>query len=263
MNGQNSVNGAGQAFSLEFDQVWFGYGSEPVIEDITFAASQGDFVAILGPNGSGKTTLLKLLLGLEKPTRGNVKLFGTTANNFRQWDRLGYVPQTTEGLHSQFPATVQEVVVQGLYHGFDPLAIFRRKRHDSVERAMETAGVQDLRKRRISSLSVGQQQRTLIARALVRRPDMLVLDEPVAGVDAGGQEQLYAMLRRFNSDLGITIILVSHDIGAVMREAKTVACINRTLVFHGAPHQLSQQELSTLYGLPMDVLVHDVLHEHR
>jgi zinc transport system ATP-binding protein len=128
---------------------------------------------------------------------------------------------------------------------------------------MEMVGVADLGRRRISALSTGQQQRVLIARSLVKEPKLLVLDEPEAGVDAAGQEQLYSILRRLNDEQGITILMVSHDIGAVMRAAKTVACINRTLVFHGPPHRITQRELSDLYGLPMDVLVHDLMHEHR
>ena len=248
---------------LEFDHVWFQYNSEAVIEDVSFAVGRGEFVAILGPNGSGKTTLLRLALGLTKPTQGTVSLFGEQSARFRDWERVGYVPQTVDGMRTNFPATVEEVVVQGLYRGFDPLAIWRPNGQTAVMQVLETAGVAHLRRRRISSLSVGQQQRTLIARGLVREPDLLVLDEPVAGVDAAGQEQLYTMLRRLNGELGITILMVTHDIGAVMRAATTVACINRTLVFHGSPHRITQKELSTLYGLPMDVLLHDVLHEHR
>lgn len=248
---------------LEFDHVWFYYDSEPAVQDVTLVIGRGEFVAILGPNGSGKTTLLKLSLGLLKPTRGAVALFGESPERFRAWARVGYVPQRAEGVSSQFPATVEEIVAQGRYRGFDPLALWRRSGQAEVIEALETVGVADLRRRKISSLSVGQQQRALIARALVRQPELLVLDEPVAGIDAAGQEQLYAMLQRLNAERGITILMVSHDIGAVMRQATRVACINRTLVFHGPPHGLTQRELSELYGLPMDVLLHDVLHEHR
>lgn len=248
---------------LAFDEVSFQYDSERVISNVTFSVARGEFVAILGPNGSGKTTLLKLALGLVKPTSGAVALLGQRPDRFRAWERVGYVPQRVEGVNAQFPATVEEVVVHGLYRGFDPLGLWRRNAQAAVVTAMETAGIADIRRRRISSLSAGQQQRTLIARALVREPELLALDEPAAGVDTGGQEQLYAMLRRINDERGITIIMVSHDIGTVLREATTVACINRTLVFHGPPHQITQIELSALYGLPMDVLLHDVLHEHR
>ena len=248
---------------LEFRDVSYRYDSIDALEKISFGVSEQDFVAILGPNGSGKTTLVKLALGLAAPNSGEVLLFGTPAQKFDRWELVGYVPQAVEGFHTQFPATVEEIVGQGLYRGFDPVGFWRRGKNEALWRSMETVGIADLARRRISSLSLGQQQRALIARSLVRGPRLLVLDEPEMGVDAAGQEQLYSILRRLNSDQGITILMVSHDIGAVMREAKTVACINRTLVFHGAPHQITGQEISDLYGLPMDVLVHDLMHEHR
>ena len=118
-------------------------------------------------------------------------------------------------------------------------------------------------RRRLSELSVGQQQRVLLARALVRQPELIVLDEPAAGVDVSGEEQLYAVLRDLNRERNITIVLVSHDIGAMLREASTLACMNRTLVRHGPPHELTSEGIAMLYGVPVDVLVHDALHEHR
>ncbi|MCH8909825.1 MAG: metal ABC transporter ATP-binding protein [Chloroflexi bacterium] len=248
---------------IRFDETWFSYNSEPVVRDIKFSITPGEFAAILGPNGSGKTTLMKLALGLLKPTSGRVSLFGVPADRFTDWHRVGYVPQRTQATESRFPASVREVVNFGTYSGFDPLAIFKRRRSDRVDEAMEMAGVQELAERRVSDLSVGQQQRMLIARSLVSRPDLLVMDEPVAGIDAAGEEQFHSMIRRFNRDLGITIVMVSHDIGAVMREATTVACINRDIVFHGPVHQLDAKALSNLYGFPVDVLMHDPEHTHR
>ena len=248
---------------IRFDETWFSYNSEPVVRDIKFSITPGEFAAILGPNGSGKTTLMKLALGLLKPTSGRVLLFGVPADRFTDWHRVGYVPQRTQATESRFPASVREVVNFGTYSGFDPLAIFKRRRSDRVDEAMEMAGVQELAERRVSDLSVGQQQRMLIARSLVSRPDLLVMDEPVAGIDAAGEEQFHSMIRRFNRDLGITIVMVSHDIGAVMREATTVACINRDIVFHGPVHQLDAKALSNLYGFPVDVLMHDPEHTHR
>jgi len=249
---------------VRFDETWFSYNSEPVVRDINFSITPGEFAAILGPNGSGKTTLMKLALGLLKPTSGRVLLFGVPADKFTDWHRVGYVPQRTQATESRFPASVREVVNFGTYSGFDPLAIFRRgKLSDQVDEAMEMAGVQSLADRRVSDLSVGQQQRMLIARSLVRRPDLLVMDEPVAGVDAAGEEQFHTMVRHLNRDLGITIVMVSHDIGAVMREATTCACINRDIVFHGPVHKLDAQAISSLYGFPVDVLMHDPEHTHR
>ena len=248
---------------LEFDQVWFAYDGEPVVEDVTFALEKGQFAAILGPNGGGKTTMLRLALGLAQPSRGSIALFGKPPVKFHSWGRVGYVPQATEGVQTRFPATAEEVVAQGLYRGFDPIAVWRSSGRASVIQAMETVDIADLRGRRITSLSMGQQQRVLIARALAREPELLILDEPLAGIDAAGQEQFHTLLRRLNSEMGMAILLVSHDIGAVMREATSVACINKSLVFHGPTHTLTQRELAQLYGFPVDILVHDALHEHR
>jgi|TARA_Y100000031_G_scaffold99711_1_gene109353 zinc transport system ATP-binding protein len=248
---------------LEFSNVTYRYGSVDALSNVSFNVEAGDFFAVTGPNGSGKTTLVRLALGLANPTAGEIRLFGVPASKFDRWDMVGYVPQTMDGIHTQFPATVREIVAHGLYKGFDPFGFWRRGRQEVVERSLEVVGIEDLADRRISAVSVGQQQRALIARSLVRRPKLLVLDEPEAGVDAAGQEQLYSVLRRLNTEQGITILMVSHDIGAVLQEAKTVACINRTVVFHGPPHHMTQKEISDLYGLPMDVLLHDLMHEHR
>ena len=248
---------------IRFVETWFSYDSDPVVRDINFSITPGEFAAILGPNGSGKTTLMKLALGLLKPTCGQVLLFGEPAETFTNWQKVGYVPQRTQATESRFPASVREIVNFGSYSGFDPLSIFKRDKSNRVEEAMEMAGIAHLAPRRVSDLSVGQQQRMLIARSLVRRPDLLVMDEPVAGVDAAGEEQFHTMVRRLNRDLGITIVIVSHDIGAVMREATTCACINRDIVFHGPVHQIDAQALSGLYGFPVDVLMHDDEHTHR
>ncbi len=248
---------------IRFDETWFTYNSEPVVRDINFSIMPGEFAAILGPNGSGKTTLMKLALGLLKPSSGRVLLFGEPSDNFTDWHRIGYVPQRTQATESRFPASVREIVEFGAYSGFSPFSMWKSDKDRQVDDAMELAGIRNLADRRVSDLSVGQQQRMLIARSLVRRPDLLVMDEPVAGVDAVGEEQFHLMVRRLNRDLGITIVMVSHDIGAVMREATTCACINQDIVFHGPVHQLDAKSLSDLYGFPVDVLMHDPDHTHR
>ncbi len=249
-------------FAVEMDGVSFAYGGDTVVEDVTLRIERCDFAVILGPNGSGKSTLLKLALGLLKPRSGSVRLFGVDPARFKDWRRVGYVPQVANGAQAAFPATVGEIVAHGRYAGFSPLAFWRGEKGPDVDRALEAAGVSHLRGRRIGDLSAGQQQRALIARALVRSPDLLVLDEPIAGLDAHGEEQVYAVLRDMNAQ-GITTLMVSHDIGAVMREAKTVACVNCSLAFHGPPHDLTRAELARLYGFPVDALLHDAFHEHR
>ncbi len=248
---------------IKFDEVWFSYDTEPVVRDINFSIGPGEFAAILGPNGSGKTTLMKLALGLLKPSSGRVLLFGQPADSFRDWSRVGYVPQRIGATETRFPATVREIVGFGSYSGFNPFSFLNKSDSSLVDDAMELAGIEQLANRRVSDISLGQQQRMLIARSLVRRPDLMVMDEPVAGVDAAGEEQFHSMLSRLNKELRMTIVIVSHDIGAVMREATTCACVNRDIVFHGPVHQLDAGALSDLYGFPVDVLMHDSEHTHR
>ena len=248
---------------IDLDDVSFGYGADLAVEHVTLRIERGEFAAVLGPNGSGKSTLVKLALGLLKPLAGRVRLFGQDPTSMGGWERVGYVPQVVSGAWRDFPATVSEMVAHGAYRGPSPWAIFRRSDTPDVRRALDAVGMSRVGKRRLAELSTGQQQRVLLARALVRGPQLLVLDEPAAGIDASGEEQLYAILRNLNRERAMTVVLVSHDIGAMLREATTIACIDRTLVKHGPAHELTSEELSRLYGVPVDVLVHDAMHEHR
>lgn len=255
---------------IEWEHVSFAYGAVPAIEDVSLCIHYGELAAILGPNGGGKSTLIKLALGLLQPDSGRVRLFGHDVNGFDQWGRVGYLPQVVTGAWRDFPATVSEVVSHGTYDGVSPFGVFRRSERPDVMDALEVAGMTAYRSRQLSELSVGQQQRVLLARALVRNPELLILDEPAAGVDVSGEEQLYAVLGDLNRNRGMAVVIVSHDIGAMLREARTLACLDRRLVLHGRPHELTLDEMSTLYGVPVDVLVHDpahefegVLHRHR
>ncbi|MFH1141706.1 MAG: metal ABC transporter ATP-binding protein, partial [Chloroflexota bacterium] len=235
---------------VSFEDVTFSYGPTTAVEHISFSVERGDFVALIGPNGSGKTTLLKLALGLERPQHGRVLHFGQEIDQFKEWHRIGYVPQQASAFKVRFPATVGEVVSYGEYRGFDPLALFRRGISPAAEQVLHTVDMWGLRQRLVSELSVGQQQRLLIARALVHQPALLMLDEPIAGVDVVGQEQFYSLLRQLSRDQGTTILLVSHDVGVVIHEANKVACVNRTLVFHGNAQDVTDAALSRLYGFP-------------
>ncbi|MBM3946330.1 MAG: metal ABC transporter ATP-binding protein, partial [SAR202 cluster bacterium] len=218
----NSKNGP----ALAFDGVSFSYGLTPAVERVTFSIDRGEFVALIGPNGSGKTTLIKLALGLERPQQGRVLLFGQPLDRFSGWRCVGYVPQSVEAFSVRFPATVGEVVSHGSYRGFDPLAIFRSRLPASAERVMAQTGISHLRNRLVRELSGGQQRRVLMARALVSGAELLILDEPTTGLDQPGQEQLYDLLRHLRAESGVTIVLVTHDLGVVLHEASRVACIN-------------------------------------
>ena|SRR5574341_924388 len=212
------------------------FGSERVLDEVALQIRAGDFLGVIGPNGSGKTTLLRVLLGLIRPACGHVRLFGTEIRAFREWRRVGYVPQKAV-FESRFPASVFEVVASGR-SGVSGLG----RRLGSTDRravgeALATVGLGDARDRLIGALSQGQQQRVLIARALVHSPELLLLDEPTVGVDPEAQDQFYALLRYLNRELHTTLVLVSHDVSVIANEVTELACLNRTLVFHGDPEE--------------------------
>jgi zinc transport system ATP-binding protein len=208
---------------VEVERVSFSYGAVPALTGVSLAVNPGDFLALIGPNGSGKSTLVRVMLGLLAPSSGAVRLMGEPVASFRRWDRVGYIPQRAAA-EPGFPATVREVAALG-GRGRAPRA--------AVDEALALAGMEEHAGRRIGALSGGQRQRVFIARALVSSPALLVLDEPTAGVDAAAQQQFYDLLDRLNRERGITLVLVTHDIGVVTRHARQVACLNQRLAFHG------------------------------
>ncbi len=242
---------------VEIDNVSFAYGEVSVLEGINFTVAAGDFLGIIGPNGSGKTTLLRLMLGLLTPTRGAIRLFGHPPASLTQWGRLGYVPQKAT-FDPSLPATVQEVVASGLVA---TAGLFRRSNTGGRARVSEVlaqVGMKAHAARRIGALSVGQQQRVLIARALVTQPELLILDEPTGGVDPEAQTSFHALLHHLHREREVTLILVSHDIGVVAREVTRLACLNRHLIFHGRPGDfLGDAALAALYGPSMRVVSHE------
>ena len=185
----------------------------------------------MGPNGSGKSTLLKCLLGVLKPKEGSIRVFGVDSKKFKEWNKVGYVSQKANSFNSGFPATVSEVVSMGLVSkkGFFAFT----KEDKKVEKAIADVGMSEFQGRNIGELSGGQQQRVFIARALVSDPELLILDEPTVGIDVKNVESFYEILEDLNKRLGITLILVTHDMGAVTEKVTHVACLNQHLHFHG------------------------------
>ena len=244
---------------IEAEQIFFHYGKEEVLHDISFAVEQGDYIGLVGGNGSGKTTLLRILLGLAVPASGMVRLFGVPVGRFRNWQKIGYVPQNVFRGDMNFPATVEEVVESG-HSGAQ--CRFGGSACDVAQSALSRAGIAHLLKKRIGELSGGERQRVFIARALVSEPALLILDEPTAGIDAATEKRFYAFLEELNQS-GMTIILVSHDLEAIAREVKTVLCLNRRLVCYGVPEHLRSAEvLEEMYGRGKQMLHHEHEHHH-
>jgi zinc transport system ATP-binding protein len=220
---------------VALEHVCFRYGGEQVLHEVNLEIRPGDFLGIIGPNGAGKTTLLRIMLGLARSECGHVRLFGQDVRAFRDWHRVGYVPQKAVAFESRFPASVFEVVLSGRCGRAGLARRFSAEDRAEALTALQTVGMADFRHRLIGQLSSGQQQRVFIARALASHPVLLILDEPTVGVDLEAQEQFYSLLRRLNRDLGTTLVLVSHDVAVIAEEVTQLACLNRTLVFHGSP----------------------------
>jgi len=189
----------------------FSYDRKTVLKDVNFTVLQRDFVGLIGPNGAGKTTLLRMIVGLLKPDRGEIRLFGQPIGQFKDWNKIGYVPQRS-AINTLFPATVKEVVMSGLYGRGAMFRRFGRAEQIQCEEAMEALGIEHLHNRLIGKLSGGQQQRALLARALIRNPELLILDEPTVGIDAETQEAFFHMIRHMHRHHNITFLMVSHDL---------------------------------------------------
>lgn len=195
---------------IEMDSISFSYNKKKVIDQLSFSVMERDFVGLIGSNGAGKTTLLKMLTGLIKPDEGQFRLFGVPIERFKDWERIGYVPQKN-ALNPLFPATVKEVVLSGLYHRkkiFSRLSKFDQQRSKD---AMDALGILELSQQKIGRLSGGQQQRVFLARALVHNPELLILDEPMIGIDAETQESFFHMIRHMHQKHNIAFLMVSHD----------------------------------------------------
>jgi zinc transport system ATP-binding protein len=241
---------------VALDHVSMVYGGPPVLEDVTFTIDGGDFVGIIGPNGSGKTTLIRLMLGLASPTSGNIRLFGVAPTAFREWHRIGYVPQRAT-FDASLPVRVDEVVATGLVsrtRGSGRGAARRTRIAD----ALAQVGMTNRGADRVGVLSIGQQQRVLIARALVSDPEVLILDEPTGGIDPETQTSFYTLLQQLNRERGVTLVLVSHDIGVVTREVTKLVCLNHRVVFCGGPRDYFSDDaaITALYGSPVRVIGH-------
>ena len=223
---------------VELENVSFGYrAGVRVLEDVSLRVDAGEFVAIAGPNGGGKTTLLRLVLGLERPTAGSVRVFGRAGVRSVDGARIGYLPQRAR-LIGEAPVTVREVVSTGRLAPAGIWGPLRRTDREAVARAIETVGLTDRADSPLRTLSGGMQQRALIAKALASEPTLLALDEPTTGVDAESQESLGVLLEGLREQLGVTILYVSHEFGAVEHVVDRIVLVRGGIVYDGPPSGL-------------------------
>ncbi len=240
---------------VELRDVLVRYDGNVVLEDIDFDLSAGEIVAVVGPNGGGKSTLLKVILGIKNIEKGTVRVLGKPPSEAR--NDMGFLPQISTYKRS-FPVTVLDVVLMGMY---GRLGLFRRPKRREREKAMDTLGQVDmaqLASRPFKDLSGGQQQRVGIARALVSEPRLLLLDEPSTGVDVVAQESFYRLLEKFRGEKGISVVIVSHDVGMIAPVVDRVALLNRNIHYYGEPTgALAPAMLEKAFGAHVRLLVHD------
>ena len=245
---------------VDIKKVYFAYNGRTVLEDVSLDIRQGDFIAMIGPNGGGKTTLLKLMLGLLKPVRGSIRVMGDTTEKASH--HIGYVSQDIH-INRSFPITAIDVVRMG---NLGPGKRWGRNsaqdRREAID-ALQRMEVETFADRKIGELSGGQRQRVWIARALVTKPQVLLLDEPTASIDARGQAEFYRMLKALNKD--ISILVVSHDLVAISTYVKSVACVNRRLHYHHHA-EITGEMLEEMYPCveegtcPVELVAHGLPH---
>ncbi|QOY54633.1 metal ABC transporter ATP-binding protein [Candidatus Sulfurimonas marisnigri] len=239
----------------------FSVKGQSILSNISLEIFSGEYIAIIGPNGGGKTTLIRMLLGLEKQTDGEIKIFGKKLKDFKAWHKIGYVPQRASHVDSSFPATVLDIVKMGRTSQRGFFSSYSELDKQLVNDAMSKMDVLNLKDKMIGTLSGGQRQRVMIARALSSKPDILILDEPNTGVDMLSQKRFYTLLRELNNE-GITIVFITHDIGVIADDIARLFTINQKATICNNPKQvLSCQEMSELYGIDAH-LIHMHKHEH-
>ncbi len=243
---------------IELDKVNVSMDGHLILEDISFTVEPGRFVGSIGPNGAGKTTLLKVILGLTPPTSGEVRLFGAKPEaTLKKGHYIGYVPQRS-ALDRDLPFSVMDVILMGRVGAIGPLKWFGRKDRADAEKNLALVELLDYADRPIGELSGGQLQRAMIARALsCGNPKMLILDEPTVGVDIPHQLDFYELLTKLQKDLGLTILVVTHEVAIISTHADQMICLNRTMhlhcnpmemMHHHGPLEVSRCEFEQLFG---------------
>ncbi len=230
---------------IDISSVSYRLGEISVLEDINLEIKEGCYLGIVGPNGAGKTTLLRLILGVIKPTSGEISICGEPPETYLKKEPIGYLPQRISQSIFEMPITVEELVLSGM----------RKVRRDNLEWALELFKISSLRKRLFRELSGGQKQKAILARAIAMKPKILLLDEPTTGIDPNARDDLLDILEILNRDFGISILVVTHDIATFAHESKCILCLNKKMVCLGEPQKILKDEyMKILY--PERAVIH-------
>lgn len=246
---------------IRVNDLSFSYpASSLVLEDVSLAVTRGSVLGLVGPNGGGKTTLLKLILRLLPLQRGAIELFGRPLTQFDEWHRIGYLSQKMWSSDRNFPASVEEVVASGRVPQLGLLRRLQASDRQKVRSALERVDMWPYRRRNIAQLSVGQQRRVFLARALASGAELLLLDEPTSAMDPGIQEEFYHLLEDLSREQGVTIVQVSHDLAGATAHITHLACLNLRLLFYGTIEDgLTNSILPQLYGEMRDTLLSELV----
>lgn len=236
------------------------YDKTEVLHDISFNVSPGDFIGLAGPNGAGKTTLVKTILGLIPISDGTIELFNTSSNKFSNWGKIGYLPQKNSTINALFPATVLEIVMLGLMSQKKWPKKINSSDKNKVDEILETLEISNLRNRMLSELSGGQQQKVLLARSLVSKPELLIFDEPSTALDPLSRESFYELIKKLNKELGIAVILITHDTAYIGQYANKLLYIDKELIYFGNFTDFCHSEKMSSYFSTYEQ--HAICHQH-
>lgn len=217
---------------IKISHVNYSTNGVTILEDINFEVSKGCYLGIIGPNGAGKTTLLRLILGIIKPSKGEIFIEGLKPEEYLKREPIGYLPQRISQTIYEVPINVEELVRSGL----------EKVKKECIDWAIDLFKISHIRKKSLRELSGGERQKAFLARAIVSKPSILLLDEPTTGIDPNGRDDLLAILETLNRDFGISILVVTHDIATFAHESKCILCLNKRMVCLGEPQRILKDE---------------------
>jgi zinc transport system ATP-binding protein len=233
---------------IRVDNLTFCYNGTEVISNISFTVKKGDYLGIAGSNGSGKSTLIKNILGILEPSKGSISIFGRPLTSFRQWQRIGYLPQRINALNYHFPCTVEEIVQIGI-----------KKNAADLKSTLELMGIAHLAASLIGELSYGEQQRVMLARALISKPDLLIFDEPTTALDPETRDVFYSLTGEMNRQ-GVTVMLITHDTSIIGKYASNLLYLDKRIIFFGTFEDFcSSPDMTGFFGLDSQ---HMICHQH-